>query len=199
MKIGTRSLLFGVHQVFIHPWFVAVAWWRLYGFPWDPRLWVAFLVHDWGYWGKSNMDGPEGERHPELGADIMRRLFDRPGGGFEGLSWYGLMLFHSRFYAKSIPTRPSKLCFADKLSFALTPNWLYIPLARLSGEIQEYRQGQAGRTAAVNLENDWEWHDRVEAYIRSWIRTHIDGREDTWTEFHGLTERDEALVESASH
>ena len=61
MNVGTRSLLFGVHQFAIHPWFVAAAWWRLYGFPFDPRLWVAFFVHDLGYWGKPNMDGAEGD------------------------------------------------------------------------------------------------------------------------------------------
>ena len=77
MKIGTRSVLFGAHQFLLHPLFVAVAWWRLYGFPWDPRLWVAFFVHDLGYLGKPNMDGPEGEEHPRLGAVIMGWLFDR--------------------------------------------------------------------------------------------------------------------------
>ena len=75
--VGTRSVLFGAHCFFIHPWFVAAAWWRLYSFPWDPRLWVAFVVHDWGYWGKRAMDDEEGERHVELGARIMARLFDR--------------------------------------------------------------------------------------------------------------------------
>ena len=77
MKIGTKSILFGAHQFLLHPLFVALAWWQLYGFPWDPRLWVAFFVHDLGYWGKPNMDGPEGEEHPLLGAAIMGRLFDR--------------------------------------------------------------------------------------------------------------------------
>lgn len=76
MNIGTKSVLYGAHCFFIHPWFVALAWWRIYGFPFDPRLWVAFFVHDLGYWGKPNMDGPEGESHPELGADIMGNLFD---------------------------------------------------------------------------------------------------------------------------
>jgi len=76
MKIGTRSVLFGAHCFFIHPWFVAAAWWKLFGFPWDPRLWVAFAVHDIGYWGKPNMDGEEGEMHPMTGAKIMGWLFD---------------------------------------------------------------------------------------------------------------------------
>lgn len=76
MKIGTKSVLFGAHQFLLHPIFVAVAWWHLYGFPWAPRLWVAFIVHDLGYLGKPNMDGKEGESHPHLGAQIMGWLFD---------------------------------------------------------------------------------------------------------------------------
>jgi|WetSurMetagenome_2_1015567.scaffolds.fasta_scaffold00003_170 hypothetical protein len=76
MKIGTKSILFGAHCFLIHPLFVLLAWWKLYGFPWDPRLWIAFFVHDLGYWGKPNMDGPEGETHPDLGAKIMS-VFDR--------------------------------------------------------------------------------------------------------------------------
>ena len=107
MTIGTRSVLFGAHCFFLHPWFVAWAWWRLYGFKpvyigyapsypgtwrWrlgfrggptfarllDPRLWLAFFAHDLGYVGKPNMDGPEGELHPYFGARLMSRLCD-PG------------------------------------------------------------------------------------------------------------------------
>ncbi|MDQ6662779.1 MAG: hypothetical protein M3Z23_00090, partial [Acidobacteriota bacterium] len=44
MKIGTRSVLFGAHQFLLHPVFLAIAWRRLYGFPWDPRLWAAFFL-----------------------------------------------------------------------------------------------------------------------------------------------------------
>ena len=74
MKIGTKSVLFGAHAFYLHPWFVAWAWWKLYGFPWKPWLWVMFFVHDLGYWGKPNMDGPEGEEHPWLGARFLYRL-----------------------------------------------------------------------------------------------------------------------------
>jgi len=77
VKIGSRSVLYGAHCFFIHPFFVAMAWWRLYGFPWDYRLWVAFFVHDLGYWGCENMDGEEGEQHPYFGAFLMSR-FDEP-------------------------------------------------------------------------------------------------------------------------
>ena len=77
MKVGTKSVLFGAHCFFIHPLFVAAAWRKLYGFPKDWRLWLAFFVHDLGYVGKPNMDGPEGESHVELGAAIVHRCFDR--------------------------------------------------------------------------------------------------------------------------
>jgi hypothetical protein len=42
----------------------------------------------------------------------------------------------------------SRLCLADKLAFAITPAWLYIPMARWTGELAEYmersKQRQAG-------------------------------------------------------
>ena len=44
MRVGTKSVLFGVHAVWIHPFFVAWAWWKLFGFPWDLQLWVAFFL-----------------------------------------------------------------------------------------------------------------------------------------------------------
>lgn len=76
MTVGTKSILFGAHQFMIHPWFVAWAWWKLFGFPWDPRLWIAFFIHDLGYWGKPNMDGPDGEKHVQWAARVMSRWFD---------------------------------------------------------------------------------------------------------------------------
>ena len=118
MKLGTKSLLFGADCFFLHPLFVLAAWSKLYGFPFDPRLWLACLLHDIGYIGKPNMDGPEGQNHVELGATIMRVLF--------GNSWGDFTRYHSRFYAKRDGRHFSRLCVADKLSLALTPAWLYI-------------------------------------------------------------------------
>ena len=188
MKIGTRSLLFGVHQVFIHPWFVALAWWKLYGFPFDPRLWAAFIVHDWGYWGKPNTDGAEGERHVELGAAIMHRLFDRPcklcdEAGLvanHGNQWQHFTLYHSRFYAKRDRQSPSRLCAADKLAIGLTPAWLYLPLARLSGELAEYMEGEAARTPA-GTRSPRQWYGDVQRYCTAWAYEHRDGKADEWT------------------
>jgi hypothetical protein len=186
LSVGTKSLLFGVHQVFVHPFFVAAAWWKLYGFPWDPRLWVAFAVHDWGYWGKPNMDGPEGERHPELGARIMGRLFDpkiRLRGGYSiasGHEWRDFTLYHSRFYAKRVGQPPSQLCFADKLAVSMTPWWLYLPLARMSGELAEYKAGGAGRFDGSDL-TDREFLRGIQDHTRRWVDEHRDGCPDACT------------------
>ena len=180
MNVGTKSILFGAHCWFLHPWFVAWAWWRLYGFPFDPRLWAAFFVHDLGYWGKPNMDGPEGETHVELGAWIMS-LF--------GATWADLSRYHSRFYAKKDGRPFSALCVADKLAIVLTPAWLYLPLARATGEIHEYMElAQQGRETGGKYQSmlTWspdqaEWYANVQRYLVSWIEEHKDGRQDTWT------------------
>jgi hypothetical protein len=76
MRVGTKSVIFGVHAVWIHPFFVAWAWYQLNGFPWDFRLWVAFFVHDAGYLFKRDMEGFDGQRHVLLGGRIMGWLFD---------------------------------------------------------------------------------------------------------------------------
>lgn len=206
MTIGTKSVLYGAHCWFLHPWFVAWAWWRLYGFPWDPRLWVAFFVHNLGYVGKSNMDGEEGEQHPILGARIMTALFDwrrlqRDTIWFEwtfseprrqfGL-WGQFALLHSRYFAKRYGAQPSRLCIADKLALALTPAWLYLPMARATGEIHEYMAHAAhrikGNEAVSESErrrlvsgNQRAWFDGVQSYMRRWVTEHRDGRADTWT------------------
>jgi len=175
MKVGTKSVLFGAHCFVLHPWFVAIAWIKLYGFPFDPRIWIAFFVHDLGYWGKPNMDGPEGETHVELGAKIM---------GVFGKEWSDFSMYHSRYYAKKNSAQPSKLCFADKLSFSLTPAWLYLPLTAATGEINEYL-----KNAQKSNDRGWNptgldkkvWHKQLSEYMEKWVYTHLDGKEDSWT------------------
>jgi hypothetical protein len=181
MKIGTKSILFGAHQFILHPLFVALAWWKLYGFPYDPRLWIAFIVHDLGYWGKPNMDGPEGDRHVEWGARFML---------FFGIKWHDFCLYHSRFYAKKNKQPFSRLCVADKLSICLMPPWLYLPLARATGEIVEYMALAKSRTekgepkyASMKLSTDDEqrWFFDVQEYLRRWVAKHRNGGPDKWT------------------
>jgi hypothetical protein len=177
MKIGTKSVLFGAHCFFLHPWFVAWGWWKLFGFPFDPRLWVAFFVHDLGYIGKPNMDGPEGETHVEFGAGIMARLF--------GKEWGDFCLYHSRYYAKANGAQPSRLCFADKLSFVLTPRWLYLPAVTATGEITEYlknaRKADSGHWKPTGFDKDI-WHRQLCEYMTKWVEEHKSGTHDTWTD-----------------
>lgn len=185
MKIGTKSVLFGAHCFLWHWLFVARGWWMLYGFPLDPRLWFAFVLHDIGYLGKPNMDGPEGEQHPYTGARIMHALFDW-GGSSE---WYRFVLYHSRFLAKQNGQRPSRLCMADKMAICLTPRWLYLPFVRLTGEIHEYMakssamNNTGNKYSGMNLDvsSQRAWYSDMQRYVRSWIEEHRDGREDTWT------------------
>lgn len=157
MKTGTKSLLFGVHQVVWHPITVAAAWiWLYRRLPtWKEML--CIIVHDWGYWGKANMDDDAGETHPEIGAKLMGKLL--------GPEYHDLVLLHSRHYAKTLGRDPSKLCWADKMSIAFEPWWLYLPRAWLSGELFEYRQ-VAAYSGFLPLEKSHrEWHDWCRARL----------------------------------
>ncbi len=174
MKIGTKSVLFGAHCFFLHPWFVAYAWYNLYGFPFDPRLWVAFFVHDLGYLGKPNMDGDEGELHPYFGAKVMR-IFGR--------KWFEFTLYHSRFLAKKNGAQYSKLCVADKLAIALTPAWLYLPMVRATGEIKEYmKDAEVNSQGWIKVQgSQLKWYLAVQDYVRKWVFEHKEIKADTWT------------------
>lgn len=187
LPIGTRSLLYGAHQVVIHPIFVGIAWVRLYGFTWDPRVWLAIVIHDWGYWGLPNMDGPEGDTHVEWAARVMGRLF--------GPEWRDFCLYHSRFYARRDAKPFSPLCVADKLATALEPAWLYLPRVILTGEIKEFMslangnngskyQGEPNSpyvTAQLSKGTIIGWFRGMTGYLREWVETHKDGRDDMWT------------------
>lgn len=191
MKIGTRSLLFGYHTFWLHPWFVALGWWKAYGFPLDPRLWVAFFVHDLGYWGKPNMDGPEGDTHPELGGRIMFSLFDwgkeytwyEPKfHSTEGLGyWYWFTKYHSRHLAKKDGVQYSPLCVADKLALTLYPRWLFWLLVSLTGEAEEYKTHPVSPGAPFP-KTTMEWVAGVQSSMKRWAAEYRDLKEDTYTE-----------------
>jgi hypothetical protein len=131
VRVGTLSLLVGVHQVLWHPLTCILAWRRLFGYWPTWRELVCIFIHDWGYAHAPNMDGVEGERHPELGARLAGRLF--------GPGYCALVLYHSRHYARQFDEPCSRLCWADKLSIWFDPPWFYLLRARLSGELAEYR------------------------------------------------------------
>ena len=128
MKTGTKSILFGIHQFLWHPVTVWVAWVWLYRKLPTFKESICIIIHDWGYWGKTNMDDEEGERHPELGAKIAGWLFDYPmvftlpaALWIRTTDYHDLCLLHSRHYARNAGREPSKLCWADKLSIIFEP------------------------------------------------------------------------------
>jgi len=199
MTVGTRSILFGVHQFLLHPLLLARAWYTLYGWRTvtdryvgkvslrDWRLWVTFFVHDLGYWGKPNMDGDEGELHPNLGGDFMER--------WHGWQWGQFSRYHSRFLAKRDGAQPSLLCAADKLVITMYPDALYLRLANWSGEIDEYMRLNTSRgnygdpdrklKRMFTRADQLEWLRDVKTYIAGWVAEHKDGKDDSWTAVHG--------------
>jgi len=175
--------------------FVAYGWWKLFGFPWDFRIWSACFLHDAGYIGKRDMDGFEGEQHVVLGGRIMGWIF--------GPKWRDFTLCHSRHWAKRVGKRYSKLCLADKFAFVMTPAWLYLPMARLSGELQEYMRVASGRQLCGSI-SDFEqsllnsrdprvWLEGLKIYTRRWVEQHRNGALDHWTVLRSQASREEAF------
>lgn len=154
MTVGTKSILFGVHCFAIHPVVVAMAWIKLFGFPFDPRIWLAFFVHDLGYLGKPNMDGDEGVKHVEFGARIM---------GLFGRDWEDFTRFHSRSYAEKHDVPFSRLCVADKFAICIEPYWFYMMRATASGEIHEYM-------LSAGIYTKKEWFAEIQDYMGKWVR-----------------------------
>lgn len=125
MCIGSKSLLYGCHQFLIHPLIVAFCYWKLYGFPWNPQLWLCFFLHDVGYLGCVDMDGKYGRYHPGAGMKILKGL------GLYHAAYFCVL--HSRFIAEKLHSNVSRLGIADKLAVVYTPVWMYS-----SAELDEY-------------------------------------------------------------
>lgn len=164
MKIGTRSVLFGVHQFVLHPVLVLVAWLIIYrSFPRFHEL-CAIATHDLGYWGQPNMDGDEGERHPEVASAWWRGKF-----GEFGNKVADEIIGHSRSHAEKAGIEVSRLFRPDKLATALYPKVLYLLLANLSGEIKEYMGlcENGGKYDNLNKAtgNQWEWLIDTQAHM----------------------------------
>lgn len=173
---GTRSVLFGVHQFLWHPFTVWRAWRYLYGRNPDWVESICILCHDLGYWGKRNMDGPEGISHPEGGATIARwfvyhiaRLTRNPDPEAMARFAFELALYHSTFYAQQENQKVSALYLPDKVCVLFDPRWLYLLRGQLSGEVYEYlsRQNHARwMLGEPLLQSPREWFDWYRAKIR---------------------------------
>ena len=155
MTLGTKTLLFGVHQFIWHPLFVLLAWVRLYGsFP-SWRELVCIIIHDWGYWGKPSLKCADGDKHPELGARIAYHLL--------GYEWKNFILGHSSFYIERNQIPRSKLMAPDKYWHCMIPLWLYKCMAVPSREFAHYRGVKHARQVSKqDGEPDWVWWARLQ-------------------------------------
>lgn len=183
VRVGTKSVLFGAHAFWFHPYVVWRAFRRLYGR--QPIFWeaVAILVHDLGYWGKPNMDGPEGETHPEGGARIIHWLYTklhRSKCEWAASHWACWTKYHSRYYAHLHNAKPTELCWADKASIWFEPEWFYLFRTRLSGELLEYRLNAHKCIPLVFPDRCWlHWYkDKVVVQVRDRIPARRGHHED---------------------
>src|SRR6185436_3798247 len=137
MKIGTRSILYGVHAFWFHPIVVLLAWIRLYRRLPNWCQLIAIFCHDLGYKKLPNIDGEEGKRHPAKGAALAASIV----AFFKGRSWdtYFFSLLHSRDAAAQVGLPVSALYAPDKYAIWFEPAWFYLLRARLSGEIREFK------------------------------------------------------------
>lgn len=192
MKVGTKSVLFGVHQFIIHPLVVALAWKACYRH-WPTRIqWAAIICHDFGYWNSADIDGPEGTTHPVAGAimadELAYRLcwlawllkpwrWGKLGRAYqaalaqnEGFQAYWLSLYHSARYAAQDGVSVSALCLPDKVSVLFEPEWFYLFRGWLSGETVEYvdNSPNKGESAAA-------WLRGYRAHRRQQLQQHLKG------------------------
>lgn len=154
MTLGTKTLLFGVHQIFVHPLLVLISWIKLYkSFPSFKEL-VCIFIHDWGYWGMKSLKCAEGDTHPQLGAKIACWLFGREWGDF--------ILGHSSFYIARNGIPESKLLAPDKYWHCIIPLWMYKLLSVPSGEFAHYRGLRHARQVSDLGASDQEWWDKLQ-------------------------------------
>lgn len=154
MTLGTKTLLFGVHQIFIHTIMVTWAWRRLYKSWPNWREFVCICIHDIGYWGKPSLKDADGDKHPEFGAKLAGWMF--------GPGWRDFCLGHSSFYVHRNGIEASKLMAADKYWHCMIPLWFYKILAVPTGEFAHYRGLQHVRQVASIAATDEEWWSNLQ-------------------------------------
>lgn len=154
MKMGTKSLLFGIHNLVIHPLFVLVAFPKIHRRRPTLMETTAIILHDVGYWGKTGIDTPDGKKHPYKGAAIMAFLYGQKGRD--------LVLGHSKDTAEENSIPLSTLYQPDKYSWAIMPAWLHWILAKASGEWREFDER---RSYGIGF-NPWEFKKLAEEKFR---------------------------------
>jgi len=139
VRIGTKMLLFGSHNIIVHSFFTLLGWIVFFRSLPSIKEFVCIVLHDIGYWGCEKIDGGDGDEHPYRGALIAARLF--------GNKYYDLCIFHSATIARFHDRHVSKLYYADKMGWLLMPNWLLYFFVRVSGEIEFYKEYKMHRIA----------------------------------------------------
>lgn len=168
--VGTRSLLVGAHQFAIHPVCVAVGWRTLYGaWPRSWKLWLCIVTHDWGYFGRTTLDGEDGVLHPDFGGRLAGYLCScnvpAPARRVAYNIWWRFSAGHSRTFAHLAGIQPSLLMRPDKLATALCPRPLLALLYWLSGEWKEYhwRWMDAGTYPGSGDDGAWAFAGHIQA------------------------------------
>ena len=114
------------------------------------------------------MDGPIGKQHPRAGAKLAGWLLDDNSYAIRGrkrYEWYYFCLFHSAYFCKAYDEAPSRLYYADKLSFIFQNKGLYLWMTELTGELDEYILNSE---KYFNRPFDPEtWYDQMVHHMRS--------------------------------
>jgi hypothetical protein len=85
----------------------------------------------------------------------------------------------------------------------MTPAWLYLPMARISGELQEYMRVASGRQLCASI-TDFEqslldsrdsrvWLEGLKIYTRRWVEQHRNDALDHWTILRSQVPQEEAF------
>jgi len=177
MKIGTKSLLFGCHQFLWHPLTVALAYRKLFRRWPDAVGFLCIALHDVGYWGCADIDGPEGKLHPVVGAKWVGRIVYRWRRMFCRESKLASQLYaaesaercllHSRSVAMQTKMQPSDICWADKYVVCVEPEWFYLFRTWLSGEAKEFVDNAVKSGNLPEGTTNLQWHRWYCAKVKS--------------------------------
>lgn len=157
ISVGTKSLLIGAHWP-LHLVQVALAWRWIYG-AWPTwKEGIAIALHDIGYIGCKELDGPDGTRHPELGAVIAENLL--------GAEYGALVRGHSKGYADLVGVPLSKMYGADKAAHAFVWSRSYVLRTAITGELKQYRAtGPGGRPRKAMELPATVWFRMIRAWL----------------------------------
>lgn len=154
MTLGTKTLLFGGHQILVHPLLVLIAWIKLYKSLPNWKELLCIFIHDWGYWGMESLKCSKGDTHPEFGAEMA--------GKYLGQEWKDFILGHSTFYITRNKIKASKLLAPDKYWHCMIPLWLYKLLTIPTGEFAHYRGLKHARQVSALDATDKEWWSKLQ-------------------------------------